>query len=28
MREIITVKANIDALLGLAGRDRNKERER
>jgi hypothetical protein len=28
MREVITVKADIDALLGLTGRGRNKERER
>jgi hypothetical protein len=28
MREIITVKADIDVLLGLTGRDKNKERER
>jgi hypothetical protein len=28
MREVITVKSNIDALLGLTGRVRNKERER
>jgi hypothetical protein len=28
MREVVAVKANIDALLGLAGRDVNKEQER
>jgi hypothetical protein len=28
MREVIAVKANIDHLLGIVGRDKNKEMER
>ena len=28
MREVVTVKANIDHLLGIVGRDKNKEMER
>lgn len=28
MREVVAVKANIDRLLGIAGRDKNKEMER
>jgi hypothetical protein len=28
MREVVAVKANIDHLLGLAGREKNKEMER
>jgi hypothetical protein len=28
MREVVAVKANIDHLLGLAGREKSKEMER